>query len=599
MNRCLPCICLGLLLAGPAEAQVCNALTATLTGSDFDDQIQGTPGDDIIFAGAGNDVVDGNGGNDVICGGAGDDLLSGGAGDDQLFGEAGNDSITGGADDDVMDGGAGVDACDGTIGIDAAAAECETAAGVDVEIIPVALFADDGTALAGALYRPFGDAGPGIGIRRLAVIVSHGAMGSFASSVPKIWGLYGAPRGFTVLALNRRDWGPDAGNGVVLFEDATLDIGPGLNLLAAIGFEDFFVAGHSQGTQNAAIYPSFAPDDRVAAVGLYGTVADGRSTARDLLFSACPFICYDDDVALAEQLVAAGQGDVVIGWDTIFGQQLFRSPNNFLSYWGPNTLSVVEREITRLQIPALMMLTAGDGFTPFFMSQRVLDAALAAGIDASFVTLPQPAGYNVGAQGGNAHGFVATERAMVAQTIAWLQPRVPVTEQAATGLQFPELQPGGNYGPVADAGIAARFPGLDAGAALDGTNSIDVDGAITGYQWQQLAGTPVGLDDPQSATPAFTAPATPQQLSFMLTVTDDGGAQASAEVIVTVTPRPGDANEDGVVDFWDLNEFFLNLNKPASGPDDPMDIDGNGVVNVLDLRRASFLCDEYGCGFSW
>ena len=60
-------------------------------------------------------------------------------------------------------------------------------------------------------------------------------MGSFAGSVPKLWGLYGTTQGFTVLALNRRDFGPTGGGGAVLFEPTTLDIGPGVDLLTAIG----------------------------------------------------------------------------------------------------------------------------------------------------------------------------------------------------------------------------------------------------------------------------------------------------------------------------------------------------------------------------
>ncbi|MGI9342508.1 MAG: PKD domain-containing protein [Gammaproteobacteria bacterium] len=592
-------VCCLLLLGANAQAQQCNALTPTISGTAAGETINGTAGDDVIDAGGGNDIVNGMGGNDTICGGEGNDQLGGGDGDDQVFGGAGDDMLFGDADDDVLEGGAGIDSCDGTTGVDSAASSCESVVNVDVEIIPVTLFADDGTPLDGELYRPFDDAGPGIGVRKLAVVVSHGAMGSFANSVPKLWGLYGAPRGFTVLALNRRDWGSTGGGGAVLFEPTTLDIGPGVNLLSAIGIDEVFVTGHSQGTQNAALYPILSGDQRVSAVGLYGTVADGRATARDLLFSACPIICYDDNVVLAQQLVAGGQGDVVIGWDTIFGQQVFRSPNNFLSFWGPDSLSVVVREITNLQIPALLMLTTGDGFTPAIMSQQVLNAGLAAGTDVTFTSLPQPPGYIVGAQGGNAHGFVATERAMVAETMAWLTPRVLAMSETAVGLQFPQRQPDGNYSPVADAGPDASSPALGPDVTLDATNSVDVDGQIDVYAWMQLSGDPVDLDDLTSATPSFPPPATPQTMSFQVTVTDDDNADATSTVDITILNRVGDGNGDGVVDYLDLNEVFVRLNTPADEPYDPLDIDENGTINVLDLRRLSFLCDAYGCGFTW
>lgn len=599
MKEYAPLVCCLLLLGANAQAQQCNALTPTISGTAAGETINGTAGDDVIDAGAGNDIVNGMGGNDTICGGEGEDELGGGDGDDQVFGGAGDDMLFGDADDDVLEGGAGNDSCDGTTGVDSAAASCESVVNVDVEIIPVTLFAEDGTPLDGELYRPFDDAGPGIGVRKLAVVVSHGAMGSFASSVPKLWGLYGAPRGFTVLALNRRDWGPTAGGGTVLFEDTTLDIGPGVNLLSAVGFDEVFVTGHSQGTQNAGIYPTLAGDPRVSAVATWGAVADGRATARDLLFSACPFFCYADNVVLAEQLVVDGEGDIVIPWETIFGQPVFRSPNNFLSFWGPDSLSVLVREIPKLDIPVLLMITEGDNFTPARFSRQILTEALNAGVDATFTTLPQPVGYIAGAQGGNAHGFVATERAMVAETISWLQPRVLATSESAVGLQFPQQQPDGNYSPVADAGPDAASPALGPDVLLDATNSVDVDGQIDVYMWMQLAGDPVDFDSMTSATPSFAPPATPQTMSFQVTVTDDDDAEATSTVEITILNRVGDGNGDGVVDYLDLNEVFLRLNMPADTPYDPLDIDENGTINVLDLRRLSFLCDEPICGFTW
>jgi len=554
MNKLLACVLL-CLLAGSANSQTCNALVATIAGGDDADLIEGTPGNDVIQGGGGDDTINGNGGDDVICGGDGNDAIDGGMGHDQLFGDAGNDTLSGGAGDDVMDGGDGADSCGGVAGVDSAAMECEATANVDVEIIPVTLFAADATQLDGALYRPVGDAGPGIGIRDAALVVSHGAMGSFSSSVPKLWGLYGAPHGFTVLALNRRDSGADGGGGAVLFEDTTLDIGPGVDLLAAIGISAVVAAGHSQGTQNAAIYPLLSNDDRIAAVALYGTVADGRATARDLLFAACPFFaCYPENVALAEQLIEDGEGDIVIPWNTVFGVPVFRSPRNFLSFWGPDTLSVVEREIAFLEIPALLMLTEGDRFTPAFMSQAVFDAGVAAGIDIDYVTLPAPDGYIFGFQGGNAHGFVATERAMVAETMNFLGTRVPAMNEPATGLRFPELQPDGNYSPIADAGAAGSVAGSTAGA-LDGTNSVDVDGDIVSFRWDQAAGDMATLDNPDSPTPDFKAPLRQQTLTFHLLVTDDDGATRSDTVDVTVTQRPADINGDGVVDYRDLDDI--------------------------------------------
>jgi len=510
-------------------AQTCNGLDATIIGSENDDDLDGTPGADVIVGLGGNDRIDSLDGDDVICGGDGDDDLFGGAGGDLLFGDAGNDTLEGGADADV---------CDGVTGIDVADTTCETAANTDVEILPVRQFAADGIQLDGALYVPVRDAAVGGGSREVAIIVSHGAMGSFEFSVPKIVGMQGSPLGFAVLALNRRDSGADAGGGVVTFEDATLDLGVGIDLLNALGFESIFVTGHSQGTQNAAIYPSFTGDQRVAAVGLFGTVDDGRRTAQDVLFVFPPEL-YDEHVATAEALIADGRGDEVVPWDTVFGVQLFRSANNFLSFWGPDTLSVVEREITKLEVPALLLRADGDQFTPDEMSQNVLASALAAGIDATYTILDYP--FPVGPSGGNAHGFLRVERELIQTTVDWLTDRVPAANARSIEIQIPIESPPGNRVPIVDTGAPVEGPG-GTSVQLDASGSVDIDGQIVSYAWSQQSGDTAVLSTPDSAQSRLALPLTAQMLEFELAVTDDAGGVATALVQVTVTedaPRSG------------------------------------------------------------
>lgn len=497
-----------------ALAQTCDGQAATIIGTAGDDDLQGTPGDDIIVGLGGNDRIDGRAGNDLICGGDGDDDLIGSDDDDQLFGDAGND---------VLAGDAGVDACDGGTGVDSADEPCETVVNTDTMVFPVTLFADDGFELPGALYMPTGDALIGGEYRQVAMIVSHGAMGSFSSSVPKIIGLQAAPLGFTVLALDRRDAGADGGGGAVVFEDATLDLGAGIDLLAALGYDAIYVAGHSQGTQNASIYPSFSVDPRVAAVGLYGTVDDGRSVAQDLLFNelAAP-VPYSDYVVLAEDLVDAGEGDIVRPWETIFGVPLFRSPNNWLSFWGPDSLSVPVREIKKLLVPALLLRADGDEFTPDEMSQNVLDSALEAGVDAIYTILPYP--FPPGANGGNAHGFIGVERETIATTLDWIEDRVPAATETTPDIRMPTDDGTGNFEPLAYEGPALTMPSSQPELMLDGTGSRDIDGDIASYGWVQLGGPPVVLDDPTSPTPMFANPGPTDELLFQLTVTDDDGA---------------------------------------------------------------------------
>ncbi len=510
-------------------AQTCNGLDATIIGSENDDDLAGTPDADVIVGLGGNDRIEGLDGDDVICGGEGDDDLFGGAGGDLLFGDAGNDTLEGGTEADV---------CDGVTGIDVADTACETSANTDVEILPVRQFATDGIQLDGALYVPVGDAAASGGSREVAIIVSHGAMGSFEFSVPKIMGMQGSPLGFAVLAMNRRDSGADAGGGVVTFEDATLDLGVGIDLLNALGFESVFVTGHSQGTQNAAIYPSFTGDQRVAAVGLFGTVDDGRRTAQEILFVFPPEL-YDEHVATAEALIADGRGDEVVPWDTVFGVQLFRSANNFLSFWGPDTLSVVEREIARLEVPALLMRADGDQFTPDEMSQNVLASALAAGVDAVYAVLDYP--FSAGPNGVNAHGFLRVERELIQTAVDWLTDRVPAADSRSVQIQIPVESPPGNRVPIIDTGAPVEGPG-GTSVQLDASGSVDIDGQIVSYAWTQQSGDTAILSTPDSAQSRVALPLTAQTLEFEVAVTDDAGGVATAVVQVTVSedaPRAG------------------------------------------------------------
>ena len=99
--------------------------------------------------------------------------------------------------------------------------------------------------------------------------------------------------------------------------------------------------------------------------------------------------------------------------------------------------------------------------------------------------------------------------------------------------------PSSNQSPIADAGPEQS---VDAGVMvfLLGSGS-DPDGNIASYAWTQTGGPAVSLTGADAATAVFVAPevSVEETLTFRLTVTDDGGAQASDEVGVTVLPVVG------------------------------------------------------------
>ena len=81
-------------------------LVAALGG---DDRVSGTPFNDTLDGGTGHDQLFGGAGADQLFGGAGTDWLKGDAGNDEISGGAGTDGIRGDTGDDLLDGGAGSD----------------------------------------------------------------------------------------------------------------------------------------------------------------------------------------------------------------------------------------------------------------------------------------------------------------------------------------------------------------------------------------------------------------------------------------------------------------------------------------------------------
>ncbi len=109
-----------------------------------------------------------------------------------------------------------------------------------------------------------------------------------------------------------------------------------------------------------------------------------------------------------------------------------------------------------------------------------------------------------------------------------------------------------NTAPLADAG---NYKDVNEGTpvTLDASNSRDPDGSIVSYHWEQIKGTPVNLNNANSAKPSFVAPEVNRaiDLQFKLTVTDNQGAIATSTVDVTVRDVP-------VVDPQVITDFVPN-----------------------------------------
>jgi hypothetical protein len=91
-----------------------------------------------------------------------------------------------------------------------------------------------------------------------------------------------------------------------------------------------------------------------------------------------------------------------------------------------------------------------------------------------------------------------------------------------------------NQVPVVTAGLN-RLAGVNSTVEITATaNDIDIDGAITDYAWTQTAGTTVTLNNANTDTVSFTAPASATTLTLRITVTDNGGETASDDININV-----------------------------------------------------------------
>ena len=111
----------GAVLTAPAGAQggtTCMGETATIIGTEGDDNLVGTPDRDVIVGLGGDDTISGLAGNDLICGGDGSDEIAAGRGRDVVDGGDGGDVILGQRGADELFGGRGNDTIFGNDGAD-------------------------------------------------------------------------------------------------------------------------------------------------------------------------------------------------------------------------------------------------------------------------------------------------------------------------------------------------------------------------------------------------------------------------------------------------------------------------------------------------
>lgn len=460
---CLSLMAACLLSPQLVHAQRCYGEAATITGSGL---IVGTPGpdvivgsseDDWIYAGAGNDLICAGRGDDQVfggedddrmAGGRGNDLLDGWAGDDSSWGGAGNDWIRGGwgddrsfggLGDDWIAGGPGYDLCNGDVGADESSS-CEEERNFRLKVRSVRLRSYDGSPLDAVLFVPEG------ATRKVAWLANPRASGF--GGPPNWIGWFLEPYGVTVLTMNTRGDQSSAAAVRTTFEQEVCDLGAGVDYLQSLGYEYVITLGHSGSTPSAAIYPTYASfcpgsrlpkgahDKRVVGVTNWATTADARESIQFAIF---PGRLLEDNSQLAADLVAAGMGRVPTDFPTGFGGALTRTPEAFLSQFGPDTLAVIDREGGKLKVPYAVIHADGDNVTPLRWSARLVVNVREAGVRTRLFRIANRFNdpVNNPGNGSQAHSLLGLEHRSLSLTMEWLRGLIPELNQDAENVRVP------------------------------------------------------------------------------------------------------------------------------------------------------------------
>ena len=138
--------------------------------------------------------------------------------------------------------------------------------------------------------------------------------------------------------------------------------------------------------------------------------------------------------------------------------------------------------------------------------------------------------------------------------------------------------PPANEPPVANAG-SNQTVNEGASVTLNGVLSFDPEAAPITYSWSQPAG--VVLSSTAADRPSFVAPDGPADLTFTLTVTDEGGESASDSVTITVVNVPPN-----------ISNVTVSPRPVAEGGSGTITVTATDPAGVNDPLTYSFDCDD-------
>jgi PKD repeat protein len=127
---------------------------------------------------------------------------------------------------------------------------------------------------------------------------------------------------------------------------------------------------------------------------------------------------------------------------------------------------------------------------------------------------------------------IALDSEMSSNRLTWVNPKLVVRYLGDVDKN--------NMPPIADAGYDQRVLS-GTRVILDGSASSDFEGTALTYQWVQVAGKPVTLSSPNTATSEFTAPSGNDTLVFELTASD-GIFEDTDEVKIFLNNAPAEVH---------------------------------------------------------
>ncbi|MCP5519820.1 MAG: putative Ig domain-containing protein [Verrucomicrobiales bacterium] len=127
--------------------------------------------------------------------------------------------------------------------------------------------------------------------------------------------------------------------------------------------------------------------------------------------------------------------------------------------------------------------------------------------------------------------------------------------------------------------------------------ALAAEGGVAPYAWAAEP-LPQGLDlNADGTISGVPAAGTAGDYDIMFLVTDSQLETAAVSLSLSIEsapPQPGDLNGDSVVDRADLAVIVAGRNTPATGPDDPRDLDHDGWITALDARKCVTLFSSPG-----